>query len=200
MPRSDGKRIRTGDFFLLGILLANLVCGVGLIGAMRADLSKDLVAAESTHASSTISSFLWAKILRFTSAVEQGRRVGEKSPGKWDGVAMTVVADLPAGWNFQRLRSGTGGWLPVFMGAPRDLPNRGPALPLGFLVAGGSRRNQHFVIGSMSLADVDGYLGDLRGKGSIAESSIPKETPCGEGPGSSRVPAIPHPGSRERSR
>ena len=32
-----GKRSRPGDLFLLAILLANLVCGVGLIGALRAD-------------------------------------------------------------------------------------------------------------------------------------------------------------------
>jgi len=165
MSSTEGKRIRPGDLFLLGILLANLACGVGLIGALRADLSKDLVAAESTLASSKISSYLWGKILRFTSAVEQGRRVGEKSPEKWDGDALTVVADLPAGWNFLRLRSGTGEWLPVFMGTPRDRPNRGRVLPLGFLVDGVSRRGRHFVLGSMSLADVDGYLGDLRRKG-----------------------------------
>ena len=165
MPRTEGKRVRPGDLLLLGILLANLACGVGLIGALRAELSKDLVAAESTLASAKISSYLWGKILRFTSAVEQWRRVGEKSPEKWDGNAMTVAADLPAGWNFQRLRSGTGEWLPVFMGVPRDLPNRGRVLPLGVLVAGGSRGRRHFVLGSMSLADVDGYLGDLRRKG-----------------------------------
>ena len=76
MVKTEGKRTRPGDLFLLAILLANLVCGIGLIGALRADLSKDLVAAESVLASSKVSAFLWEKILRFTSAVEQGRRVG----------------------------------------------------------------------------------------------------------------------------
>ena len=79
MMRPERKRTRPGDFFRLAILLANLVCGVGLIGALRADLSKDLVAAESTLASSKISAYLWGKVLRFTSAVERGSRVGERS-------------------------------------------------------------------------------------------------------------------------
>lgn len=165
MFKAEGKRTRPGDLFLLGILVVNLVCGVGLIGALRADLSKDLVAAESTLVSSKISAYLWGKILRFTSAVEQGRRVGEVSPIKGNGDTLTVVDDLPAEGNFQRIRSGTGEWLPLFMGTPRDLPNRGHVLPLGFLVAGDSRRDQRFVVGSISLADVDGYLEDLRRRG-----------------------------------
>ena len=165
MMKTAGKRTRPGDLFLLAILLANLVCGVGLIGALRADLSKDLVAAESALASSKISAYLWGKILRFTSAVEHGRRVGEGTPVKWEGEALTVVGDLPAEWNFQRIRSGTGESLPVFMGTPKDLPNGGHVLPLGFLVAGGSRQGQHYVIGAISLADVDGYLRDLRHRG-----------------------------------
>ena len=48
----ERPRVRTGDLFLVALLLANLVCGVGLIGVLRADLSKDLVAAESTLVSS----------------------------------------------------------------------------------------------------------------------------------------------------
>lgn len=158
-------RSRQGDLFLLAILLANLVCGVGLIGALRADLSKELVAAESTLVSSKINAYLWGKILRFTSAVEQGRRVGEGAPRNGDAEALTVVGDLPAEWNFQRIRSGTGESLPVFMGTPRDLPKRGHVLPLGFLVAVGSRQDQRYVIGAISLADVDGYLGDLQRRG-----------------------------------
>jgi len=150
-----GKRTRPGDLFLLAILLANLVCGVGLIGVLRAALSKDLVAAESTHASSKIGSYLWGKILRFASAAEFGGRAGEGSPVKWDGDAPTVAADLPAEWNFQRIRTGTGESLPVFMGTPRDLPNRGRVLPLGYLVAGGTGQDRRYVIGAISLADVD---------------------------------------------
>jgi hypothetical protein len=52
MKKPERKRTRPGDLFLIAILLANLLCGVGLIGALRADLSKDLVAAEITLASS----------------------------------------------------------------------------------------------------------------------------------------------------
>ena len=174
MVKTEGKRTRPGDLFLLAILLANLVCGVGLIGALRADLSKDLVAAESTLVSSKISAYLWGKILRFTSAVEQGRRVGENVPVKGDADALTVVGDLPAEWNFQRIRSGTGEWLPVFMGTPRDLPNRGHVLPLGFLVTGGSRQDQRYVIGAISLADVDGYLGDLQRRGILCRIVDPE--------------------------
>ncbi|MCR4310086.1 MAG: GGDEF domain-containing protein [Deltaproteobacteria bacterium] len=174
MVKSEGKRTRPGDLFLLAILLANLVCGVGLIGALRADLTKDLVAAESTLVSSKINSYLWGKILRFTSAVEQGRRGGENVPVKVDADALTVAGDLPAEGNFQRIRSGTGEGLPVFMGTPRDLPNRGHVLPLGFLVAGGSRQDQRYVIGAISLADVDGYLGDLRRRGILCRIVDPK--------------------------
>ncbi|MDP2658890.1 MAG: hypothetical protein Q8O78_10805, partial [Candidatus Deferrimicrobium sp.] len=174
MVKSEGKRTRPGDLFLLAILLANLVCGVGLIGALRADLTKDLVAAESTLVSSKINAYLWGKILRFTSAVEQGRRVGENVPVKVDADALTVAGDLPAEGNFQRIRSGTGEGLPVFMGTPRDLPNRGHVLPLGFLVAGGSRQDQRYVIGAISLADVDGYLGDLQRRGILCRIVDPE--------------------------
>ena len=165
MMQTVGKRSRPGDLFLLAILLANLVCGVGLIGTLRAELSRDLVEDESTIASSKISAFLWGKILRFTSAVEHGRRAEEGAQIQRNGDALTVAADLPAEGNFQRIRSGTGEWLPVFIGTPRDLPNRGYVLPLGFLVAGGSRQDEHYVIGAISLADVGGYLADLRSRG-----------------------------------
>ena len=168
------SRVRTGDLFLVALLLANLVCGAGLLGVLRADLSKDLVAGESTLVSSKISAYLWGKILRFTSAVEQGRRRGEGASAKWDVDALTVVGDLPADWNFQRVRSGTGELLPVFMGTPRDLPNRGHVLPLGFLVPGGSRQDLRYVIGAISLADVDGYLGDLRRRGVVCRIVDPE--------------------------
>lgn len=174
MMKTEGKRTRPGDLFLLAILLVNLVCGIGLIGALRADLLKDLVEAESTLVSSKISAYLWGKILRFTSAVEQGRRVGEGAPLNGDVDALTVVGDLPAEWNFQRIRSGTGEWLPVFMGTPRNIPNRGHVLPLGFLVTGGSRKDQRYVIGAISLADVDGYLGDLQRRGILCRIVDPE--------------------------
>ena len=161
----QGTRARPGDLFLLAILLANLVCGVGLIGALRADLSKHLVASESALVSSKISAYLWGKILRFTSAVEQGRGVGEETPITGDVDALSVVGTLPPEGNFQRIRSGTGELLPVFMGTPRDLPNHGHVLPLGLLVTGGPRQEQRYVIGSISLADLDGYLGDLQRRG-----------------------------------
>jgi diguanylate cyclase (GGDEF)-like protein len=174
MLKPEGKRTRPGDLFLLAILLANLVCGVGLLGVLRTGLSKDVVAAESTLVSSKISAYLWGKIIRFTSAVEQGRRVGEGGPRNSDVDPLTVVGDLPNEWNFQRIRSGTGEWLPVFMGTPRDLPNRGHVLPLGFLVAGGSTQDQRYVIGAISLADVDAYLGDLQRRGILCRIVDPK--------------------------
>ena len=158
-------RVHTGDLFLVALLLANLVCGVGLIGALRADFSRDVVAGESTLASSKISAYLWGKILRFTSSMDQAKRVEDGSPVKWDVDALTVIRVLPAESNFQRMRSGTGEWLPVFMGAPRDLPNRGHVLPLGFLVTGGSRQDKRYIVGAISLADVDGYLVDLQRRG-----------------------------------
>lgn len=134
--KTERKRTRPGDLFLLAILLANLVCGVGLIGVLRVDLSKDLVAAESTLASSKISAYLWGKILRFTSAVEQERRVGESLPVKGDADELTIVGGLPAEGNFQRIRSGTGELAPVFIGTPREwslqtfIPDAGSRLPI----------------------------------------------------------------------
>ena len=174
MVKTEGMRIRRGDIFLLAILLANLVCCVGLIGALRADLAKDVVEDESALVSSKVSAYLWEKILRFTSAVEQGRRLGESAPVKGDADALTVVADLPAESNFQRIRSGTGEWLPVFMGTPRDLPNRGHVLPLGVLLNGGSKPDQRYAVGAISLADVDGYLGDLRRRGILCRIVDPE--------------------------
>lgn len=174
MLKTEGKFTRPGDLFLLAILLANLVCGAALLGALRADLSKDLVASESTLASSKVSAYLWGKILRFASAVEQGRRVGENVPVRGDVDALTVVGDLPAEGNFQRIRSGTGEGLPVFMGIPRDLPNRGHVLPLGFLLTGGSKQERSYVVGTISLADVDGYFGDLRRRGILCRIVDPE--------------------------
>ena len=165
MVKTEGKRTRPGDYFLFAVLLANLVCGIGLIGVFRADLSKDLVADESTLASSKISAYLWGKVLRFTSAVEKGRRLGESATPKADADGLTIASDLPVNEKFQRIRSGTGESLPVFIGAPRDLPNRGRVLPLAFLVDGGTGQDPYYVIGAISLADVDGYLGDLRRRG-----------------------------------
>ena len=165
MVKLEGKRTRPGDIILFVLLLANLACGVALIGALRADLSTHLVASESTLVSSKISAYLWGKILRFTSAVEQGRRIGEETPPKGDIDALSAVGALPPEGNFQRIRSGTGELRPVFMGTPRDLPNRGHILPLGVLVSGGSGQEQRYVIGSISLADVDGYLKDLQRRG-----------------------------------
>ncbi|MBE0605748.1 MAG: GGDEF domain-containing protein [Deltaproteobacteria bacterium] len=72
---------------------------------------------------------------------------------------------MPVKENFQRIRSGTGESLPVFIGAPRDLPNRGRVLPLAVFAQDGRRQDEHYVIGAISLADVDGYLGDLRRRG-----------------------------------
>ena len=158
-------RARPGDLFLLAILLANLVCGVGLIGALRADLSKHLVASESAFVSSKISAYLWGRILRFASLVEQGRSVGEGTPATGDVDALSTAGVLPPEGNFQRIRSGTGELLPVFVGTPRNLPNHGHVLPLGFLVAGGSRQEPRYVIGSISLAGLDEYLGDLQRRG-----------------------------------
>lgn len=160
-------RTRSGDNFLIAILIANLLCGVVFIAALRADLSKDLVASESALASSKISAYLWGKILRFTFSMEKGRWGREAAPFKWDIDEMTVVGDIPADWNLQRIRSGRGEELPIFMGTPRDLPNRGHVLPLGFLVpdTGGSGQDQRYIIGAVSLADVDGYLEYLQERG-----------------------------------
>ena len=133
-----------------------------------------MVEDESALVSSKVSAYLWEKILRFTSAVEQERRLGENAPVKGDADALTVVADLPAESKFQRIRSGTGEWLSVFMGTPRDLPNRGHVLPLGVLLNGGSKPDQRYVVGTISLADVDGYLGDLRRRGILCRIVDPE--------------------------
>jgi diguanylate cyclase (GGDEF)-like protein len=160
----ENPRFHPGNLFLLSILLANLACGAALIGVFRADLAKNLVADESALLSSKIDAYLWGKIIRFTSEVEQGRGVGRNGSFRGEAGPMTVVGELPAEWNFQRIRSGNGEWLPVFMGTPRDLPNRGKVLPLGFLLTEGSTQEQ-FVVGEVSLADLNGYLGDLKRRG-----------------------------------
>jgi diguanylate cyclase (GGDEF)-like protein len=166
MMTTEGKRTRPGDYFLVAVLLANLVCGVSLIGALRADLSKDMVAAESTLASSKISAYLWEKVLRFTSEVEQGTAAGKNATtSRRNADSLTVAGDLPVKENFQRIRSRTEEPLPVFIGAPRDLPDRGRVLPLAFLVGDGTSLGRHYVIGAISLADIDGYFGDLRRRG-----------------------------------
>jgi diguanylate cyclase (GGDEF)-like protein len=174
MMRTAEKRTRPWDYFLLVVLLANLVCGVGLIGALRAELSKDLVAAESTLASSKISAYLWGKVLRFTSAVAEGRRVGENATSKGGVDALTSASDLPVNESFQRIRSGTGESLPVFIGVPRNLPGRGRVLPLAILVAGVTNQDPHYVIGAISLAAVDGYIGDLRRRGILCRIVDPE--------------------------
>jgi diguanylate cyclase (GGDEF)-like protein len=175
MMKTDRKPTRPGDIFLLVILLANLLCGVGLIGVLRADLAKDLVAAESTFVSSKISAYLWGKILRFTSAVEaQESRGGESRPVNGNTDALAVVRELPADGNFQRIRSGTGEFLPIYIGTPKDLPNRGHILPLGFLVPDEPRQARRYIIGAISLADVDGYLGDLRRRGIVCRVVDPE--------------------------
>jgi len=171
--KGERSPLRPGDLFLVGILIANLVCGAGLIGVFRADLTRHLVAEESTLVSSKINAYLWGKIIPFTSAMEQGRGVGKGEPIQGDAVALTVVDELPAEWNFQRLRSGTGEGLSVFIGTPQDLPNRGQVLPLGFLLAGVSTR-ERFVIGATSLADLTGYFGDLKARGIFCRVVDPK--------------------------
>ncbi len=158
-----GPRVRPGDLFLISVILACLVSGAGIIALVRADLSKDMVATESMIVSSKISDYLWGKVLRFTAAAGRGTE-GKGAAGP-EGDSMTVAPVLPSGWNFQRIRSGTGEGLPVFIGAPRDLPIRGHVLPLAFLDSGGSGHGQRFIIGSAPLADIEGYLGDLRRRG-----------------------------------
>jgi diguanylate cyclase (GGDEF)-like protein len=159
------SRIRAGDYILLALFLVNLAAGVAIVGSVRANLSGDLVAVENAIASSKVSAYLWGKVLRFSLAVQQRRSVGEGATSKWDVDPMSAAGDLPADWNFQRVRSGTGEWLPVFVGAPRDLPVRGHVLPLGYLVSGESGRDQRYFIGAVSLADVDGFLKDLKQRG-----------------------------------
>lgn len=159
------KRVRPGDLLLLTIFIANILCGFLLIGALRANLSKDLVTSESNLASSKISSYLWGKILRFTSEVEQGRRAQENDPARWNTDSFSVVEELPAEWNFQRVLFGSGESPPVFVAPPRTLPNRGRVLPLAYLIASGSRQDRFHVIGAVSLEDVDVYLGDLQRRG-----------------------------------
>jgi len=164
VTRWERPRLRPGDVFLLGILLANLVCGAALIGFLRADLTRHLVAEESARISSKINAYLWGKIIPFTSAIEQGRGVGKAVISTRETAATTVVDELPVEWNFQRLRSGTGEGLPVFIGTPQNLPDRGDVLPLGYLLPGASTRDR-FVLGAISLADLAGYLGDLKLRG-----------------------------------
>lgn len=155
---------RAGDLFLAAILIANIACGAGLIGALRADLAQERIAGESMLVSSKIDGYLWGKILQFASAVEEGRIAGKGGPPRGPVGTLTVVGSLPSERNFQRVRSGSGEWLPVFLGTPKDVEKQGTVLPLGFLLNGGPAR-ERFLLGTVSLADLNGYLGDMKRRG-----------------------------------
>ena len=157
-------RVHPGELLLVAILVANLVCGAGLIAALRADLTEERIAHESKLASSKIDAFLWGKILQFASAAEEGRGNRKDAPATAFVGPVSAVSDLPAEGRFQRVRSGSGEWLPVFVGTPRDLDQRGVVLPLGFLRNGAPTR-ERFLLGTISLADLNGYLGDLKRRG-----------------------------------
>ncbi|GAB4230505.1 MAG: hypothetical protein OHK0028_04970 [Deltaproteobacteria bacterium] len=163
MPRTK-PRVRSGDLFLAAILLANFVFGIALLLWLRSDLASDLVTAEATIVSSKVDAYLWGKIVRFTeTAGKDGFSRGTTTQSGEPG-APAVADDIPAGWNFQRIRSGTGEWLPVFIGTPRDTSNGTGVLPIGFLFSE-SRGRERFVYGGVSLGDLSGYLRDLKSRG-----------------------------------
>ena len=194
-------RTRSGDNFLIAILIANLLCGVVFIAALRADLSKDLVASESALASSKISAYLWGKILRFTLSMEKGRWGREAAPFKWDIDEMTVVEDIPADWNLQRIRSGRGEELPIFMGTPRDLRTADTFSRSASLSPPADRgRTNATSSGRFPSRTLTGTSGTFRREEFFAESSIGKDIPCSSHPGGSRLTTLSHPGSRARFR
>ena len=159
MPRIR-PRVRTGDLALAAILLANFAAGVALLIWFRSDLATDLVRVETTGVVSKVDAYLWGKILRFAGAVgKDGVRRESALHPETAGSSTGSAGEVPPGWNFQRIRSGTGEWLPVFLGTPRD-----GMLPIGVFLPGGSGRGR-FVQGSESLADLSMFLRDLKSRG-----------------------------------
>jgi len=163
------ERIRTqdrsGNFFLVAVLVANFTCGILLLLWLRADLTRDLIDDERTLVSSRVNSYLWGKIVLFASSVGADGRLMPAGRGFPSEVGpVTVVRELPPDESFERVRSGTGGLLPLFLGRPREEAGRGTVLPLAAHAAGfpGLER---YVVGSVSLADLSGYFTDLKARG-----------------------------------
>lgn len=159
MPRIR-PRVRTGDLVLAAIFLANFAAGVASLIWLRSELAADLVRTEATGVVSKIDAFLWGKILRFagTAGNDGVRREAGLQP-ETGGSHTGSTGEVPRGWNFQRIRSGTGEWLPVFLGKPRD-----GLLPVGVFLPGGSERGR-FVQGSESLGDLSMFLRDMKSRG-----------------------------------
>ncbi len=161
-----GKKPRflSGDLFLVAVLIVNFIVAALLLGWMRADLMRDLVASEARIVSSKIDTHLWGKILLFTAAVENGGERAESLPFPGAIGKVTVTDELPSRWNFQRLHSGTGEWLPVYLGVSADPAVRGSVLRLAFHTTTPPGKGR-FVSGDVSAADIHGDLRDLEVRG-----------------------------------
>ncbi len=156
--KRDGARARLGEAIVVAVLVAHFAFGAALIVALRAEMARDLLEDQGRRVSAKVCEYLWGKIVLFTTAFgEDGRSraSGATPPGL---VAASSMRDrLPPDANFRRLRSGTGEWLPVFLGLPAEAPAGGPVLPVAFRADPGGA-GERFVVGSVSLGDLAGYL------------------------------------------
>jgi hypothetical protein len=171
----------------------NLVCGVGLLGACGRTFQGPV--RERKHSCLLRSAATCGEDppIHLRGRRRGGGRVRTRA-GEGGPDALSVVADLPAEWNFQRIRSGTE-W-PASSSWGRGILNRASFSHSGPR-PGGAGREQRYIIGAISLADVDGYIADLRSRGILAGSSIRKGTPCLAQPAGSRFPVVQDPDSRE---
>ena len=161
----EGLRARFGEAVLVAVLVANFAYGATLLVALRADMAQDILEDESTRVSAKVGEYLWGKIVTFTATVgEDGRiRSGQGVP---PGVVAAPSARdrLPSESRFRRVRSGTGEWLPVFVGIPEEGPGRGSVLPVAFQAVRESA-GEKFVAGAVSLGDLAGYFEEQRKHG-----------------------------------
>ncbi len=150
---------------MVAVLAANLVFCVASIVWMREDLKRERIDKETTLVATKIQDVLWGKITLFASVVrgdgEPPNGLGRISGGMQPSI---VAGDLPAEWNFQRLRMGGGDSRRIFLGTPRETSNHEYALPLAELLPdrlGGKR----YFVGTVSIGELAGYFKDLKRRG-----------------------------------
>jgi diguanylate cyclase (GGDEF)-like protein len=156
--KKEGVRARFGEAVVVAVLVANFALGAALIVALRADMARDLLEDQGSRVSAKVGEYLWGKIVLFTTAFGEDGRSRAKGALPPGIVAVPSILDrMPPEAKFRKLRSATGEWLPVFVGLPEEAPGGDPGLPVAFRAfpAGAGER---FVVGAISLGDLEGYL------------------------------------------
>jgi diguanylate cyclase (GGDEF)-like protein len=163
MAFTDRRRKRFGNALLVAVLAVNFLCGAVLLGRLRAAMTRELITAERAHVSARINAYLSGRILLFSSVVrEMGTPDGE-ARSRAELARIATVRVLPVEWDFRRVRMGTDGPLPLYVGRPLNVKGQGLVLPVAYLAA--ERGSDRFVVGTVSLGDLSGYLADLEQRG-----------------------------------